>query len=68
MVINREGNDIVIRISDKINPENLQRLIDYLIYNEQTINSEANQEEIDKLSSEINRDWWTKNKDRFLKP
>ncbi len=68
MTIQRKGNEIIIRISDKIDIESLQRLMNYLTYSEVTSESDANQEEINNLASTINKGWWEANKNRLLKP
>jgi len=67
MTIERANNEIIIRIPDIVDPDKLQRLINYLVYQEATSKSEATQEEVDQLSSQINKNWWEKNKSRFLK-
>lgn len=67
MTIERVNNEFLIRIPDIVDPDKLQRLINYLIYQEATSQSEAKQEDVDQLSSEVNKNWWEKNKDRFLK-
>lgn len=67
MTIERVNNEIVIRIPDIVDPEKLQRLVNYLIYQQATSKSKAKQEDVENLSSEINKNWWAKNKDRFLK-
>lgn len=67
MTIERVNNEIVIRIPDIVDPEKLQRLVNYLIYHQATSKSEAKQEDVENLSSEVNKNWWEKNKDRFLK-
>lgn len=66
MTIQRKGDELIIKIPKNINLEGLQRLIDYIEYNQLTINSKANQEDVNKLSSEINTGWWKKNKDRLF--
>ncbi len=66
MTIERVNDEIVIRIPDIVDPEKLQILINYLKYQEVTVKSEASQEDVDELSSEINKNWWKGNKDRFL--
>ncbi|MDQ2752311.1 MAG: hypothetical protein M3R72_04735 [Bacteroidota bacterium] len=45
----------------------LQRLVDYLTYKEATANSKATQEQVDKLASEVKKDWWKENRKRFIK-
>ncbi len=67
MIIERANNEIIIRIPDNVDTEGIQRVIDFLIYKESTSKSKANQEDVDKLASDVNKDWWKKNKDRFLK-
>lgn len=67
MTIIRQGGEIIIRIADNVEVSSLQRLINFLKYSELTSESEAEQEKISNLSSQINKHWWEANKDRFLK-
>ncbi len=67
MNIERIGDEIVIKIPASVGAEGLQRLINYLVYREVTAKSGATQEEVDELAKEVNKGWWEKNKDRFLK-
>ena len=66
MTIEHADEGIVIKIPDAVDLVRLQELIDYLIYQETTSKSEATQEQVNQLSSKINKDWWQKNKERFL--
>jgi hypothetical protein len=67
MIIERTDKEILIRIPNSVDIEGAQRIIDYIRYQEITSKSEATQEAVDKLAKEVNRDWWDKNKDNFLK-
>ena len=67
MIIERNEKEILIRIPNSIDIEGAQRIIDYIKYQELTSKSEAIQEDVDLLAKEVNRDWWKKNKDSFLK-
>ncbi|MCG8328266.1 MAG: hypothetical protein MI974_11305 [Chitinophagales bacterium] len=67
MTIQRIDNEIIIRLPGNINTEGVQRLIDFLIYKEATVDSKATQDQVDELSSTINKNWWEQNKVRFLK-
>jgi hypothetical protein len=67
MIIERTDKEILIRIPNTIDVESAQRIIDYIRYLEITSKSQATQEEVDKLSREINKTWWDKNKSEFLK-
>jgi hypothetical protein len=44
----------------------VQRLINYLLYKEATKDSKAKQEDVDELARQVNKQWWEKNKQRFL--
>ena len=66
MKIERNSDEIIIRISSKVRPDGIQQLVDFLEQREATAKSEANQEDIDALVNEIKKGWWSKNKDRLL--
>jgi len=66
MIIERTKSEIVIRVSSKINTFGLQRLVDYLRYQELTVSSKAKQSDIDELAREVNKSWWNENKQRFI--
>ncbi|MGB4837371.1 MAG: hypothetical protein WBP08_00125 [Saprospiraceae bacterium] len=66
MTIQRKGDELIIKLPKNIDLNGLQRLIDYIKYNQLTNNSKAKQEDVDKLSSEVNKNWWAKNKYRLL--
>ena len=40
-------------------------MLDYLAYKQAIKGSQATEEEIDELASEVKKGWWEKNKDRF---
>ena len=68
MLIERTtNNEIVIKLSSNVDSFGLQRVIDYLKYLEATSKSKAKQADIDKLADEVNADWWSKNRNRFVK-
>jgi hypothetical protein len=66
MTIQRKGDELIIKLPKNIDLNGLQRLIDYIKYNQLTNNSKAKQEDADKLSSDVNKNWWAKNKYRLL--
>ncbi len=67
MLIERTNNELIIRLPSNLDTEGVQRLVDYLIYKEATANSNAKQSDVDKLSKEIKKGWWKKNRTRFIK-
>ena len=66
MIIEKTKDQILIKISPKVNPFGFQRIMDYLEYLELTSKSKANQSDADKLAEELNQSWWKSNKDKFL--
>lgn len=67
MLIERTNNQIIIKVSPKIDTLGFQRIMDYLEYLEITSNSKATQEDADKLADELNENWWAKNRNKFIK-
>jgi len=67
MVITRENNKIIIQAVSSINMDAVQRLIDYINVLEITANNQGTEEQAAALADEIDRNWWTENKKRFLK-
>ncbi len=66
MVIERTGTEVIVRLSNNIPWEDLQLMLNFLRYREKVATSKATQEDIDTIASEINKNWWSENKHRFL--
>ncbi len=66
MTIQRIDNQIIITLPASVNLDGVQRLINYLLYKEATKDSQAKQEDVDKLAREVNKQWWEENKQRFF--
>lgn len=66
MVIERNSNEVIVRLSNNIPWEDLQLMLNFIKYREKVATSRANQEDIDAIASEINKNWWAENKHRFL--
>ena len=67
MLIERTNSEVIIRLSSNVDTEGLQRLVDFLSYKEATSQSKAKQTEVDKLSKQVKKGWWNKNRSRFIK-
>jgi hypothetical protein len=67
MIIERTDNQIIIKVSPKVDSFGFQRIMDYLDYLEITSKSKATQDDADKLADELNDNWWKKNRKRFIK-
>ncbi len=66
MKIERKNDEIVIRISSDLDTNRLQQFLNLVRYGELTSKSNANQAQVDELASEINKNWWAKNKSKFI--
>ena len=67
MIVEQINNEVVIRLPLSINFEAIQRTIDLISLKEATARSMATQEDVDLLAKEINRGWWSENRNRFIK-
>mgnify|MGYP003495326461 CR=1 FL=1 len=67
MVIEKTNSEYIIKVPINFDTKSLQYVLDYLEYNEYVANSDATQNEVDKLAKEAKSGWWMANKDRFLK-
>ncbi len=66
MIIEKTKDQILIKISPKVDTFGFQRIMDYLEYLEITSKSKAKQSDADKLANELNQAWWDKNKNSFI--
>jgi hypothetical protein len=67
MIIERNKKEVIIRLPASVDTEDLQDFVDYARYKELTSKSTATQKDIDKLAAQVNKDWWTENRKRFVK-
>lgn len=66
MQVERINNEILIRLSGSTDTIGLQRLLDFLKFKEITSKSKASDDQIEEVSNESKREWWSKNKERFI--
>lgn len=66
MIIESKDNEIIIRISPNVNLEDIQKSLDFIRYKEIISKSKATQSDVDSLAKEINKDWWSKNKSKYI--
>ena len=67
LTVRREDETIMISIPASINNTYIEQLLDYLRVKSIAAESQATEEEIVELASEINQSWWQANKQRFIK-
>jgi TATA-binding protein-associated factor Taf7 len=67
MTVERTDTEIIIRLPASVDIEDLQDMLNYTRYKELTTKINVEQAVVDKLATQINADWWAKNKDRLLK-
>jgi len=65
MLVERTDKEIIIRLSASIDTEDLQDLLNYARYSELTDGLKVSQKEVDKLTSQINKNWLAKNKKKL---
>ncbi|PWD97738.1 hypothetical protein [Marinilabilia rubra] len=60
MIIERDKNELKIRIQTSRNSNRIQSIIDYLKYEELTANSNASHEDADKIIASAKKGRWSK--------
>lgn len=67
MVIERDNNNILIKMDGSINMKPVQKLIDYLNLMESVSKNQGTEEQAAELARESEKQWWNENKHRFDK-
>jgi predicted nucleotide-binding protein (sugar kinase/HSP70/actin superfamily) len=67
MLVERTNKEVIIRLPASVSTEDLQDFLNYARYKELTSTFKTNQKEVDKITSEINAKWWTKNRSKLMK-
>ena len=67
MLIERTDKEVIIRLPASVSTGDLQDIVDYARYKEITSKFKVPQKTVDKLAKDINKGWWTKNRDRLIK-
>ena len=60
MILERTNNEILVRLPAYVDLSELQDMLDYLDYKEQTAKSTTVQKDVDELSEKVNQNIWTK--------
>ena len=66
MLVEKNNNEIIIRIPAMVDTDDLQDFIDYVRYKELAFDLNVSQAKIDKLASDLNKNWWKENRKRFI--
>lgn len=66
MTIERTSDAIILRLPIDVNIDEIQRFLNYLHYKELISKSKSSQNDADELALEVNKNWWEKNKSKFL--
>ena len=67
MIIERTNKEVIIRLKPTVDSEELQELANFFKYKEITSAYKTPQVEVDKFASEVNKNWYKKNRDNLLK-
>ena len=60
MILERRKDEILVRLSADTDLTELQNMLDYLAYKENTSNTKAKQGDVDSISEEVNKSIWKK--------
>lgn len=60
MIIEKENNEISVRISSDLSTSKIQSVIDYLRYLELSLKSNSNPKELNSLLKKVKKDRWNK--------
>ncbi|MDX1939209.1 MAG: hypothetical protein SFU99_01575 [Saprospiraceae bacterium] len=66
MTVERTADEIIIRLPSSMDIEGIMEFLSYLQFKEITQKSQATQEDADRLAKEANKNWWERNKDKYL--
>ena len=67
MIIERTKKGVVIKLLPSVNTDEFQELANFFRYKEITSKYTTQQDIVDEISSEINKNWYKTNRDRLLK-
>ena len=60
MIVERQNNELLVRIKAGLKTSRIQAILDYLRYEELTSKSEAREEDVDNLVAEAKNGRWGK--------
>ncbi len=66
MLVERTKKEIIIRLPASVDTENLQDFLNFARYKELTAGVKVAQNDVDKLASQINSKWWSKNRSAHI--
>ena len=67
MKVERTENEVIIRLPASVDIEDLQDFLNYARYKELTADFSVDQNEVDKISDQVNSKWWKKNRSTLIK-
>lgn len=65
MIIERDKNEIIIRIPASLGTREIQDVLDFIRYRELTSKFKSKESQVNNLSSSVNKRWWKKNAKKF---
>lgn len=67
MQIERTTDEVIIRIPASVDTNDLQDFVNYIRYKELTSKVNVSKQKVDEIANEINKNWWTENRHKFIK-
>jgi hypothetical protein len=64
MIVERTNNEILVRLPAYVDLSELQNMLDYLEYKENTARTKAKQKDVDELSESVKKSIWKKIKEQ----
>ena len=65
MIVERQNNEILVRISTGLKASKIQAILDYIQYEELTSKSTASQKDVEELLMEIKKGRWERTKEEL---
>lgn len=66
MVVERKNGEIIIRLPDIFDIQEVQRLLDYFRVMEVSAKNQGTEEQAANLARKVEADWWKANKSHFF--
>lgn len=66
MVVERQNNEIIIRLSSSMNIDIVQKMLDYFDVMDIALQNKGTEEQAAELAREVNKKWVAENKHKFL--
>ena len=67
MIIEQQNQELIIRVSRPVDIRSAQKVVDYFNLMESISKNQGTEEQATELAREVHKDWWSKNRNLFIK-